>query len=120
MKFLLVPAGLLLLATPAAADPPIADKNLEAALKAALPYHKGDLTDQVLATVFFLDANKKDIESLAGLEKCTNLAELRLAHNKIADLKPLAGLKNLQSLTLAHNQVADLAPLAELTRLQYL
>jgi internalin A len=103
-----------------AADPPVPDKALDAAIKANLPHHKGDLTDQALGQLYFLDANNKGIASLAGLEKCTNLMEVRLADNKIVDLKPLAGLKNIQSLTLTKNQVADLSPLHEMARLQYL
>ena len=96
------------------------DKNLDAAIKAALPHHKGDLTDQALGNVFVLDASNKGITDLTGLDKCPNLAELRLAKNQVSDLKPLAGLKNLQSLTLTGNKIADLAPLAGLTKLQYL
>src|SRR5262245_47366425 len=110
--------GLLFPTSPAfAPDPLIPDDNLPAAHQAAMPHHKGDLTEPALANLYVLDASNKGVESLAGLEKCPNLAELRLGNNKVADLKPLAGLKNLQSLTLSRNQVADLAPLAELTRL---
>src|SRR5262245_27153245 len=85
------------------AEPLVPDKALDAAIKANLPHHKGDLTEQALGNLYFLDANKKGIESLAGLEKCPNLMEVRLADNKIVDLKPLAGLKNIQSLTLSKN-----------------
>src|SRR5262245_34797516 len=99
---------------------PVPDKNLDAAIKAALPHHKGDLTDQALGNVFVLDASNKGITDLTGLDKCPSLAELRLTKNQVADLKPLAGLKNLQSLTLTGNKIADLAPLAGLTKLQYL
>src|SRR2546421_7992737 len=114
------PLSSVLCGSARAAEPPVPDKNLDAAIKANLPHHKGDLTDQALGSLYFLDANRKGIASLAGLEKCPNLMEVRLADNQIADLKPLAGLKNLQSLTLSKNQIADLAPLRELTKLQYL
>jgi Leucine-rich repeat (LRR) protein len=109
-----------LLSSVCAAEPLIPDTNLDAAIKANLPHHKGDLTEKVLGDLYFLDANKKGIRSLAGLEKCPNLMEVRLAENQIVDLKPLAGLKNLQSLTLSKNQIKDLSPLRELTHLQYL
>jgi Leucine-rich repeat (LRR) protein len=109
-----------LLSSVRAAEPLIPDTNLDAAIKANLPHHKGVLTDKALGDLYFLDANKKGIRSLAGLEKCPNLMEVRLAENQIVDLKPLAGLKNLQSLTLSKNQIKDLAPLRELTHLQYL
>src|SRR3954447_9456539 len=117
-------AALLVLLLPAFARAdgpgPVPDKNLDAAIKAALPHHKGDLTDQALGNVFVLDASNKGVTDLTGLEKCPNLAELRLAKNQVVDLKPLAGLKNLQSLNLSGNKIADLAPLAGLTKLQYL
>jgi internalin A len=98
----------------------VPDKNLDAAIKANLPHHKGDLTDKALNDLYRLDASHKGIGSLAGLEKCPNLMEVFLADNQIVDLKPLAGLKNIQSLTLSKNRIADLAPLRELTKLQYL
>lgn len=113
--------GLLtLVAAARAADPLLPDKGLDAAVKAALPHHKGDLTEQALNGLYVLDASGKGIQSLAGLEKCPNLAEARFAKNQIADLKPLAGLKNLQSLTLSSNKVADISALKDLAALQYL
>src|SRR5262249_40156813 len=112
-------AGLLLHGTAAAAVN-VPDKNLEAALRATLQDAKGELTEQLLANVFVLDAAKKGIKDLTGLEKCKNLAQLNLAKNEVADLAPLKELTNLQWLDLSNNQVADLAPLAGLVKLQYL
>jgi internalin A len=102
------------------AEPLVPDKNLDAAIKANLPHHTGDLTEKALADLYRLDASHKGIASLAGLEQCPHLMEVFLADNQIADLKPLAGLKNLQSLTLSKNRIADLAPLRDLTKLQFL
>src|SRR5437868_739184 len=106
------------LASASAVNPP--DKNLEAALRAVLQEPAKELTDDHYARVFVLDAVNKGIKDLTGLEKCKNLASLRLSKNQIADVKPLAGLTNLQSLDLAENQIADVKPLAGLTTLQYL
>lgn len=116
----LLTSDLWLLTPVRAAEPVVPDKALDAAIKASLPHHKGDLTDKALGELYFLDAQHKGIASLAGLEKCSNLMEVRLADNKIVDLKPLAGLKNIQSLDLSKNQVADVSPLRELAKLQYL
>src|SRR6266508_2468922 len=55
---------------------PIADKNLETAVRAVLQEPKADLTDEKLNNVFVLEAAGKEIKSLAGLEKCKNLALL--------------------------------------------
>src|SRR6516162_2592342 len=98
----------------------IPDKNLEAAIRAVLHEPKAELTDEKLANVYDLEADRKDIRDLTGLEKCKNLALLKLAHNQVADLKPLKDLGNLQSLDLSNNKIGDLAPIAGLTKLQYL
>src|SRR5262245_28887554 len=46
------------------APSPFPDKNLEAAVKEALVHAKGDLSDQSLGNLFFLDARKKGIKDL--------------------------------------------------------
>ena len=81
-------------------------------LRAVLFEAKADLTEAMLNNVFVLEAKGKKIANLSGLEKCKNLASLRLTKNQITNLKPLAGLSNLQSLDLAGNQIKDLSPLA--------
>ncbi len=43
-----------------------------------------------------LDLNHNQLVSCRGLETCTSLCDLRLAHNRLADLRPLAGLQQLQ------------------------
>jgi hypothetical protein len=99
---------------------PFKDKNLEAAVKAVLQHSKGELTEQNLANVFVLEAPGKGIHDLSGLEKCKNLALLKLTKNDIVDVTALKGLENLQSLDLASNKIKDAGPLAGLKRLQYL
>ncbi len=110
--------AVLVLSPALAANPP--DKNLEAALRAVLHEPQKELTDEHYNRVYVLDAVGKGIRDLTGLDKCKNLAALRLSKNQIADVKVLGGLVNLQSLDLADNQIADLKPLAGLTNLQYL
>ena len=115
--------GLLLsVFSPAEAASLILDKNLESAVRDVLKKTdlKKPLTAEDLKDVYILKSRGKEIMTLAGLEKCTNLALLDLSNNAVKDLKPLADLKNLQSLDLSHNKIGDLAPLAKLTRLQYL
>jgi len=122
-------AGLLatgmfaLLAAPAVAQSVVPDKNLEAALREQVFEKRGTdkpLAADDLAKVFVLKARGRGIKHLAGLEKCTNLAEADLSGNEIVDVKPLAPLGNLQSLDLSGNKIADIAPLGGLTSLQYL
>ncbi|MCC6418012.1 MAG: leucine-rich repeat domain-containing protein [Gemmataceae bacterium] len=99
---------------------PFPDKKLEEAVRDVLHEPSGDLTDQKLLNVYVLEAKKKGIRDLAGLEKCKNLAQLVLAGNEVANLNALKDLKNLQSLDLAGNKLANLTPLEELTKLQFL
>jgi uncharacterized protein (TIGR03067 family) len=108
-------------AKPAPAVPvKIPDKNLEAAIRAALHEPTAPLTEEKLHNVFILEAPGKGISNLAGLEKCRNLALLKLTKNQVSDLQALKELTNLQSLDLAENKITDISPLAGLTKLQYL
>src|SRR5262249_26311175 len=125
MSWLSRPATLFLLAavcvsSRSAQAGPIADKNLETAIRAVLQEPKGDLTDEKLNNVYVLEANGKGIKDLTGLEKCKNLADLKLAKNEITDVKALKDLTNLQLLDLASNKITDITPLAALIKLQYL
>lgn len=102
----------------------IPDKNLEAVLRQQV-YEKRNtdkpLTEEDLKKVHIVDAGVgKKIASLNGIEKCTNLLQLRLSKNEIVDVTPLKDLTSLQSLDLAGNKIVDVAPLAGLVKLQYL
>lgn len=105
---------------PTPSVPVFADNNLAAAVRAVLQHTSGEFSDANLANVYFLEASGAHIASLKGLEKCKNLAQLKLTHDEITDLAPLKELTNLQSLDLAGNKISDITPLAGLTRLQYL
>src|SRR6516165_7802748 len=91
-----LPGCLLLAAVAQSLAGTIPDKNLEAAVRAVLHEPQAELTDEKLSNVYVLEAVKKDIHELTGLEKCKNLSLVRLANNQIADLKPLQGLTHLQ------------------------
>src|SRR5437763_16465932 len=106
--FLVLP----LLAVTAQAGPvKIPDKGLEEALKKVLLEQKEGLTDENMVNVFVLEASKKGIKDLSGLEKCNNLAQLRVNENEISDLKPIKNLENLQSIDLEYNKVRYITPL---------
>src|SRR5437762_5522288 len=81
-----------LLVVQAAPAAPFPDKNLEAAVRAVLQNPKGELTDELLRNVYILEANGKSIKDLTGLEKCKNLASLRLTNNQVSDISPLKDL----------------------------
>ena len=114
---------LILAALPLSAADLIPDANLQTVLKAVLKQKQIDkpqIEEADLKTIFFLDARGKSISDLTGLEKCVNLAEVRLSENQIQNLQPLAELKNIQSLDLASNRIQDVTPLSGLVKLQYL
>src|SRR5262249_22013418 len=100
------------------APPIFADKHLEAAIRQILRKKTDSevVKEDDLKNVYFLEAPGKQIANLAGLEKCTNLALIRMNDNAIVDVGPLAGLKNVQSLDLANNKIADVGPLAKLEK----
>src|SRR5262249_42164184 len=77
----------------ALAAAPFPDKNLEAAIRDVLKHEpKVELTDEKLQNVYILEAQGKDIKDLTGLEKCKNLALIKLNKNKITDIKALKDL----------------------------
>src|SRR3954453_22670237 len=92
---LLTLIAVFLAPTHVSAASPLPDKNLEAAVRAVLHEEKAELTDEKLRNVYVLEADKKGIKDLTGLDKCKNLALLKLTGNQIADLKPLKDLTNL-------------------------
>lgn len=103
------------------ADEIFPDANLKAAIRDVLKKSESDeLKEDDLKNVFILHAGGKQIKSLAGLDKCPNLADITLPRNEIQDLAPLAGLKNVQTIDLANNKITDIAPLAGLDKLQYI
>lgn len=96
------------------------DANLEKAVRKELKKKDGEeLKDEDLKNLYFLESRKSGIENLAGLEKCVNLSLVNLTGNKVADIKPLAGLVKIQSLDLSSNAIIDISPLAKLVKLQY-
>jgi internalin A len=97
------------------------DENLEAVIKEILKkkqIDKPEIEEADLKTIFFLEAEKKGIKVLTGLEKCTNLASVKLHGNEIESIQALAELKNIQTLTLSANKISDISPLKGLVKLQ--
>src|SRR5215472_1074741 len=91
LSLLLVGFAGWLITSRAHAAPPVTipDKNLEEAIRAVLHEPKAPLTEENLANVHILEAAGKGIRDLTGLEKCKNLALLKLSNNAIADLRAL-------------------------------
>ena len=89
-----------------------ADENLEAAIRDALGKQPGEaITSAGLARLWWLNASKRGITDLSGIEYCSSLTGLYLTANQISDLSPLASLTNLVHLRLRYNQISDISPL---------
>ena len=99
----------------------IPDPNLARAIRETLRLDKNArITDQQMRSLTELDARKKQIKDLTGLEQATRLRVLELRENQISDIRPVANLKSLQALMLDFNNVDDIKPLANLTQLTWL
>src|SRR5215210_3261636 len=102
--------ALLVIANPAAADEIFPDEKLRAVIKEILvkkQINKDAIEEADLKTIYFLEASGKGIKDLTGLDKCTNLASIKLPKNEIESVASLAALKNVQELHLQNNKIGD-------------
>ncbi len=103
------------------------DGVLEAKIRTAMNKPDGEITKEEAAAVTSLnlsnesfdDMNSKNggVRNISALQYFTNLKELNLSFNEIADFSPLAGLTKLESLGFTGVPVKDLSPLEGLTNL---
>ncbi len=94
----------------------IPDRNLRVAVRESLNLLPGvPLTRAAIRSLTSLDAAKRGIVNLTGLEQATSLTFLALHNNDISDLRPLTPLVNLTFVRLHGNQINDVSPLANLT-----
>lgn len=96
------------------------DLALEAAVREALNRPTGLITSRDMALLRNLEAGRREIAHLSGLEYAVNLESLNLFQNKVVDLKPLSGLTKLRVLNLGSNKINDTGPLRLLTALEEL
>ena len=95
----------------------IPDPNLRAAISEE--FDGAPVTRDTMLQLTELDARKRGVTGLTGLEHAHNLKSLTLVYNKITDLAPISQLR-LNSLWLWDNQVSDLSPLAGMRSLTHL
>ena len=92
----------------------IPDCNLETAIAEALNKPAGSITYADLKDLYELNAEKRNIRDLTGLEYADNLRELVLNNNQIYDISPLSSL-SLDKLELAGNQISDISALPHIS-----
>lgn len=124
LRFLIIGLAVSALhAGPLPADEIFPDENLRTVIREILKkkqIDKEQIEEEDLKTIYFLDAAGRGIADLTGLEKCTNLASIKLPDNGIENVEPLSALKNVQELHLQGNSIADVAPIGEMVKLQYI
>ncbi len=76
--------------------------------------------DRILSNLTQLDLDNNQIADISPLSALTNLTQLSFYQNQIADISPLNSLTNLTQLNLNYNQIADISPLNSLTNLTQL
>ena len=98
------------------------DANLRKAIREALRLDPDIALTQakMLQLTDFNQGRRRDISSLSGLERATNLRVLSIHGNSIEDLTPLANLTKLRYLNLGGCQVKDVSPLQNLMSLEFL
>lgn len=101
-------------------DVEIPDLNLKREIRTAANKPLGPILYSDLEQISELECTRKQIETIEGLQHCTNLVVLYLAMNEISDLTPLAELTKLRFIDLSLNKVTDLSPLARLPDLSQL
>ncbi len=97
------------------------DPNLRQAVREALELpDEIQLTQLLMNQLTKLDAYRKEITDLTGMEHATNLIWLSFANNHVSVLSPLAELFKLETLYLWANPISDLSSLADLMNLKAL
>lgn len=93
------------------------DANLEKVVRDAINKPDGTLYKKDVDKITYLNAERKNIVYLDGIEKLTSLSTACLSANNIKDITPLKEVTSLQNLELRKNQIKDITPLKELTNL---
>ena len=97
----------------------ISDANLATSIRESLGLVPDTAITQLdMLGLEALEAGRKEIADLTGLQHATNLQSANLEENQIVDLTPIAGLTQLSNLSLSFNQISDVSPLANLVNLR--
>ena len=96
----------------------IPDANLAASIRESLGLAPDTTITQLdMLGLGRLNAPKKQIVDLTGLQYAINLQRVDLNENQIVDLTPITELTQLRSLLIIRNKIRDISPLAGLTQL---
>ena len=87
----------------------VPDPGLNAAIREALQKPIGPLTDQDLLSLTNLDASRRNVRSIDGLEAARNLVSLDLQINRLTNFSLPAQLTNLMALDLSVNPLTNIS-----------
>ena len=93
------------------------DVNLENAVRSELGIPSGIITNTNMETLASINASRRSISNIEGLEYAKNLTNLNLCSNDITNISAIAGLTNLAILDLTGNDITHFSSLANLTNL---
>src|ERR1044071_7422375 len=93
----------------------IPDPGLNAAIRAALQKPFGPLTEQDLLTLTSLDASRRNVKTIVGLEAARNLVSLDLQINRLTNFGFPSELMKLTTLDLSVNPLTNFAIPSALT-----
>jgi len=93
-------------------DPvPIADANLEAAIRKEINLPEGEIHLRDISEIRTLNMLAEGIKDLDGIQYFTNLTWLDVGNNLISDLTPVTYLNNLNMLRVHGNLIYNISPL---------
>lgn len=101
-------------------DVNIPDPALNKIIRDILRKPDDPISEADLLRIDKIQADKKGIRTLAGLEYCKNLHSLSMTHNYIQSLDPLRGLTNLKDIILDNNRLVNLKPLEKIENIETL
>ena len=96
------------------------DYNLEQVVRETIGKPEGSLYLSDVIGIEKLDAKRREIKYLKGIQHFQNLYSLNLGDNQIKDISSLENLTNLKDLEFYSNQVTDISALENLTNLHSL
>lgn len=95
-------------------------KDLEKVVREQINKPTGNIYKSDVENIVALDASKKSITDISGIENLTNLKILDLSQNQISDISGLKYLNDLSYLRLDDNQIRDISILKTFTNLRTL
>jgi len=95
----------------------VPDPGLNVAIRLALGNPNGPLTVQEMLSLTHLNASRRNVSSIAGLEAARNLVSLELQINHLTNLALPSQLTNLSTLDLSANPLTNLFLPSEVTKL---